>query len=109
MKLNKHGQFLGNTIRNDERYTVKDSDYLKHLTVSETYLNANWSTKGHSHPGKEEVYFFTFGRGAMLLGDELFPVEKGDIIAVADGLFHKVVASETGLRFIAVFEKYEGR
>ncbi len=36
----------------------------------------------HEHVGKEQVYYFTYGRGKMLLGDETFEVRDGDAIYI---------------------------
>lgn len=42
----------------------------------------------HRHEGDCEVFYFLSGKGSYLLGDELVPVEAGDIAFVDDGEEH---------------------
>ena len=79
----------GEVVKQDERYIVKDNKSLKNLVVSSTQLNRLMSTSGHSHPGQEEVYIFTNGRGRMELDDKAFFVKEGDTVLVEDGVFHR--------------------
>lgn len=45
-------------------------------------------TKGHRHSDREEVYFFTRGRGVMEADGERWEVEAGDTFYVRPGAFH---------------------
>ena len=94
----------GEVVKQDERYIVKDNKSLKNLVVSSTQLNRLMSTSGHSHPGQEEVYIFTNGRGRMELDEKTFFVKEGDTVLVEDGVFHRVHAGDEGVDFICVFD-----
>ena len=98
-------------IRDTDVYSVHDLYCLEHLNVSMTILHPGKETSGHSHDGdQEEVYFFIEGEGEMQLGEERFPVKKGDVILIKKRLFHKVFnPNEKDLKFLTVFEKYSGR
>jgi len=55
--------------------------------------------------GQEEIYFFTYGRGSMLVGEQRLVVCTGSIILIPDGLFHKVWNhGESDLIFNCVFD-----
>jgi len=82
-------------VKNDERYIVKDNTKLKNLVLSSTELNPGKSTSGHTHKGQEEIYFFINGTGEMIVGDERFPVEEGDVVLIPDGAFHRVINTQS--------------
>jgi mannose-6-phosphate isomerase-like protein (cupin superfamily) len=58
------------------------------LQVGYTTVYPGCTTRGHSHGHLEEVYFFTHGRGVMVVGDEEREVAAGDIVYVPFGPFH---------------------
>ncbi len=94
----------GEIIKDDGVYTIKDNNHLKSMAVSSTLLRAKQKTSGHSHVGKEEVYYFTKGEGQIQIDSEKFPVKAGDIILIDDGEYHRVFNdSDYGLSFICVF------
>lgn len=95
----------GNIVRDDERYVVVDNTTLKNLTLSKTHLFPDQQTRGHTHKGQEEVYFFVKGSGVIQLDNEAIHVKGGDTVLIEDGVFHKVFASRVGLEFICVFDK----
>jgi len=95
----------GETVKEDDRYIVKDNNKLNNLIVSSTELKPGKSTSGHSHPGQEEVYNFVTGSGLMKIDEEVFPVKEGDVILIEDGQFHQVINnSERSLYFVCVFD-----
>jgi mannose-6-phosphate isomerase-like protein (cupin superfamily) len=95
----------GETVKEDDRYTVKDNSSLKNLIISSTDLKPGKSTSGHAHPGQEEVYNFVKGSGTMKVDNETFPVSEGDIILIEDGQFHQVINdSKDNLYFVCVFD-----
>jgi len=101
---------IAEKIRSNDIYDIYDLKALEHLTVSMTVQHPGKATLGHAHNKEEEVYIFLEGSGEMQLGDEKFPVTKGDVVLIPCGKFHKV--SNTGsdkMKFFCVFEKYEGR
>ena len=92
-------------VKQDERYTVRDNSTLKQLITSTTLLNPHYSTTGHSHKGQEEVYIFRKGKGTMEIDDSYLSVEKGDIVFIEDGCFHRVHNNfDDFLEFVCVFK-----
>jgi len=80
---------------------------LEHLTVSITELHAGKETRGHKHENVEEVYFCLEGNGEMEVDNERFKFEKGDVVVIPQGAFHRVYnTSKKELKFLAIFEKY---
>ena len=100
----------GQTVKEDDRYTVKDNTLLKNLIVSSTTLHSGKSTSGHKHEGQEEVYMFVEGNGHMWLDEKRFQVSAGQMVLIEDGVFHKVEAGENGCYFVCVFDggRYDG-
>ena len=100
----------GKIVKDNETYLLKDNNHLKKLIVSSTLLKPGKETRGHSHQGQEEVYFFERGYGEMILGDEAFEVKGGDVVLIPDGMFHKVKNKYIHpLYFVCVFDgkRYE--
>jgi mannose-6-phosphate isomerase-like protein (cupin superfamily) len=94
----------GDIIRCNAVYTVRDNKTLNNLVLSQTVLHVGHETSGHYHEGQEEVYFFMYGVGTMVVGSENFNVCGGDIVLIPDGLFHKVWnTGESDLVFNCVF------
>lgn len=95
----------GAVIKDNEIYQLQDNTELKNLIVSSTDLKPLQSTRGHKHPGQEEVYFFVSGQGTMELDQETFPVSAGDVVLISDGAFHRVHnPNHTNLYFVCVFD-----
>lgn len=98
----------GEVIKDNETYILKDNKTLKNLVLSSTNLHRGMSTRGHRHPGQEEVYIFVLGHGQMIVGeetDEPFKVTAGDIVLIPDGAFHRVINDgDTNLLFNCVFD-----
>ncbi len=52
-----------------------------------------------------EIYLSVDGKGKMQIGDQVYVVEKGSVMLVARGEFHKVINIDNGkLVFATVFE-----
>ncbi len=101
----KVGNIGGNVVKDTEVYRIQDNTDLKNLVVSSTLLHPQQSTRGHSHPGQEEVYTFISGSGKMQLGDIIHEVTEGDLILIEDGVFHKVINDTSdNLYFVCVFD-----
>ena len=94
----------GEVVKDNETYLLRDNTHLKNLVVSTTDLKSSKSTRGHSHTGQEEVYYFIKGWGTMELDDNSFPVGPGDVVLIEDGVFHRVHAGPTGCYFMCVFD-----
>lgn len=96
----------GDVVKDNETYMLKDNKTLNNLVLSSTDLKAGQSTRGHSHPGQEEVYYFISGTGSMELGEDKFNVQGGDVVLVPDGVFHRVHnhSSTTPFYFVCVFD-----
>ena len=95
-------------VKSNETYDVIDNTNLNNLIVSKTILHSGKETGGHNHSGQEEVYIFTKGNGEMIVGDNKYEVQVGDVILIPDGEFHKVwntgFYAEDDLEFICVFD-----
>jgi mannose-6-phosphate isomerase-like protein (cupin superfamily) len=105
MKIEGKFDVGGEVVKQDERYVVSDNRLLKNLILSSTRLNPGKETTGHSHAGQEEVYMFMEGTGEMLLDNNRFTVQAGDIVLIEDGVFHRVYnTSEQELYFVCVFD-----
>lgn len=98
----------GEVIKDNETYLLKDNKTLNNLVLSSTLLRVGQQTRGHRHPGQEEVYIFVQGHGQMIVGDETdepFYVSAGDIVLIPDGAFHRVINDgEMNLLFNCVFD-----
>ena len=104
IKFNIH-DVGGDVVKNDETYLLKDNRTLNNLVLSSTKLYRGKSTRGHSHTGQEEVYFFVQGTGMMMVDEEKFRVGPGDIVLIPDGAFHRVINDgEMNLVFNCVFD-----
>ena len=82
---------------------------LKNLVLSKTTLRPSQQTRGHRHDGQEEIYFFLYGDGKMIVGEEdtePFEVHSGNIIQIPDGAFHRVINTSENreMKFICVFD-----
>lgn len=99
----------GTVVADTDRYKLIDNTDLKNMVLSKTILHVGQETRGHVHPGQEEVYFFVSGTGRMTISDadscKIFDVTTGSVIQIPDGVFHKVVnTSDIDLEFICVFD-----
>ena len=96
----------GEVVKDNETYLLKDNKTLKNLVLSSTMLRPGQQTRGHNHPGQEEVYHFVSGKGSIQIGNDLYNAEPGDVFLIPDGEFHKVFnGSETDpLYFVCVFD-----
>ncbi len=94
----------GTIIKDDATYRVIDNKTLSDLTLSQTILHGNCSTRGHSHDNQEEVYLFASGSGTMVVGTETFSVGQNSIVLIPSGEFHQVInTSAIDLVFNCVF------
>ena len=98
----------GEIVKDNEVYKLKDNKTLNTLVLSSTYLYKGQQTRGHRHEGQEEVYFFVWGRGKMIVGeetDEPFDVGPNDIVLIPGGAFHRVINDGDGhMLFNCVFQ-----
>ena len=102
MKINN---IDGEVVKDNETYLLKDNTSLKNLVVSSTSLHPGKSTRGHSHPGKEEVYMIMSGTGRMQLDDKEFDITGGEMVLIEDGVFHRVHnTGDNYLYMICIFD-----
>lgn len=98
----------GDVIKDNDTYLVKDNKTLANLVVSSTRLYRGNQTRGHRHPGQEEVYVFVQGWGKMIVGDETsdpFNVGPGSVVLIPDGAFHKVINDgDSNMLFNCIFQ-----
>lgn len=96
----------GEIVKDNETYVLKDNKTLKNIVLSSTDLKPGQQTRGHAHPGQEEVYHFISGKGSIQIDNDLYTASAGDIFLIPDGAFHKVFnGSDTEtLYFVCVFD-----
>lgn len=98
----------GEVVKDNEVYLLRDNRDLNNLVLSSTHLYRGQQTRGHRHPGQEEVYFFVTGRGKMIVGEETddpFDVAAGDVVLIPDGAFHRVINDgDSHMLFNCVFQ-----
>jgi mannose-6-phosphate isomerase-like protein (cupin superfamily) len=76
-------------IRRDVFMLLNPKDSVSgKLQAGITIVYPGCSTRGHSHADREEVYFFTRGRGIMGADGEEWKVRAGDTFYVKPGPFH---------------------
>ena len=104
MKVNMN-DILGEIVKDNETYLLKDNKVLKNLVLSSTELKPRMSTRGHNHVGQEEVYLFVSGTGQIELDGVFHNVESNDIFLIEDGVFHRVHNNtDQSLYFVCVFD-----
>ena len=105
MKLNIY-DIGGDVVKDNETYLLKDNKTLKNLVLSSTELKAGQSTRGHTHAGQEEVYYFVSGMGEIELDDRRLAVQGGDVVLIEDGVFHRVhnKSNTHPFYFVCVFD-----
>ena len=95
----------GEVVKDNDTYLLKDNKTLNNLILSSTRLKPKKETRGHSHRGKEEVYYFVEGEGVMIVRYDMFKVKAGDVVLIPDGAFHQVQnPTDKDLYFVCVFE-----
>ena len=95
----------GEIIKDNDTYLLRDNKTLNNLILSSTRLKPKKETTGHSHKGKEEVYYFVEGEGVMVLRYDMFEVKEGDVVLIPDGAFHQVKnPTDKDLYFVCVFD-----
>lgn len=104
LKLNDYN-IGGEIVEDNDTYLLKDNKTLNNLILSSTCLYRGQSTRGHNHEGQEEVYFFVQGTGVMIVDQERFRIQKGDVVLIPNGAFHRVINDgEMNLVFNCVFD-----
>lgn len=109
MELHFHNTDIGgDVIKDNDTYLIKDNKTLTNLVVSSTRLYRGNQTRGHRHPGQEEVYVFVQGWGKMIVGNEdsePFNVGPGSVVLIPDGAFHRVINDgDSNMLFNCVFQ-----
>lgn len=79
----------GDNIRRDVFMLLHPEDSVSGKIESGiTIVYPGCTTKGHSHPDREEVYFFLRGKGIMGVDGQEYEVQAGDTYYVKPGPFH---------------------
>ena len=104
LSFNEH-DIGGEIVKDNGTYLLKDNKTLNNLVLSSTCLYKGMATRGHMHPGQEEVYIFVQGSGIMIIDEDKFRINGRSIILVPDGAFHKVINDgDINLIFNCVFD-----
>ena len=59
-------------------------------------------SKPHKHKKMEEVYFIVKGNARIKVGDEIFPMEAGDIFSIPKNKYHNIQDVEETIELIVV-------
>ena len=96
---------LGEVVKNNRTYVVKDDESMETMVVSTTRLFPGKETTGHKHDDQEEVYVFVEGSGKIIIDDVEHTVEMGNVITIAKGEHHKVIndSDNDEMFFLCVF------
>jgi mannose-6-phosphate isomerase-like protein (cupin superfamily) len=79
----------GDEIRRDVFMLMNSEDSVSgRLQVGMTIVYPGCRTNGHAHADREEVYFFTRGKGMMGVDGEEWQVKAGDAFYVKPGPLH---------------------
>ena len=79
----------GDNIRRDVYMLLNPEDSTSgRIQAGYTIIYPGCRTRGHDHADREEVYYFTGGRGIMTADDEEWEVKAGDTFYVRPGPFH---------------------
>lgn len=87
------------TRRDLGRVMGSQSSGLQHVAISPGKI----SCPPHCHSAEEELFVVLEGEGALLLGDEEYPVKRGHVVArpPGTGVPHAFRAAESGLTLLA--------
>ena len=73
-------------------------------------MQAGKSGDYHAHENKEQIYYFTRGRGKMKIDDEIYEVKEGDAVHLPPHTRHQLINdSEDWIEHILVTATVEGR
>lgn len=79
----------GDEVRRDVFTMVKPEESASgRITAGYTTIFPHCGTRGHEHGDREEVYFFTRGRGMMVVNGKETEVAAGDTFYLEPGPFH---------------------
>lgn len=79
----------GDQIRRDVFVLVNPEQSASgRITAGYTTLYPGCTTRGHAHADREEVYYFTRGRGVMIVDGGETEVAAGDTFYLKPGPFH---------------------
>jgi mannose-6-phosphate isomerase-like protein (cupin superfamily) len=79
----------GDNIRRDVFMLINPEDSASgRIQAGITIVYPGCTTKGHTHPGVEEVYHFLRGRGVMGAEGQEWEVKAGDTFYVCPGPHH---------------------
>jgi uncharacterized protein YjlB len=82
-----------------QKYPVDaTNDLLDWLVVTRSLdMEDKWAMQFHSHPDFEEYWFVLKGKGQIIVGDETYDVEPGDLVITPRGVPHKARGDMTFL------------
>jgi hypothetical protein len=91
-----------------KRYPLKaENDLLEYLVVKRTSdMDEKWSFQTHKHKDFEEYWFVIEGKGQIVCGEEIYDVEKGDLVVTPRGVPHKARGDMTFLCIMAKHNVY---
>ena len=79
----------GDEVRRDVFTMIRPEESASgRILAGYTTIYPNCGTRGHEHGDREEVYYFTRGRGVMVVDGKETEVAAGDTFYLEPGPFH---------------------
>ena len=99
----------GDEVRRDVwMYLDPENTQSKRIQCGVTIVYPGCTTSGHTHPDREEIYFFTKGKGVMIVDGVEQEVQEGDLYYVKPGPKHTTRnPSDTTLEFFWTTVRWE--
>jgi quercetin dioxygenase-like cupin family protein len=99
--------------KGDTRCIIGPHTGSKYITFNYAVFEPHQAFTQHIHKNSEDVIIVLDGDGVIRLDDDEFPIEKGDVVYVAEGEYHGTVAGPNGLTACSCqapidYELYEG-
>jgi len=70
--------------------------------LSLSYSVITNSSKPHKHKKMEEVYFIIKGKAKLKVGDEIFPIQAGDVFPIPKNEYHNIQDVEKTIELVVI-------
>jgi len=82
--------------RGTEGKTEQEAPLLGTLGFTLHRMQPGMAGNDHDHEGREQIYYFTEGKGKMKIDDEIYDVEKGDTVHLPPKCRHQLINDSDG-------------
>jgi quercetin dioxygenase-like cupin family protein len=77
--------------KGSEGLTDKEAPLLGTTGFTLHMMQAGMEGDYHDHEGREQIYYFTEGKGKMKIDGEIYHVEKGDAVHLPPKVMHQLI------------------